>query len=131
MTPQIRQINAAEGEALVRQAFTPKEASIFAEYLQTSAQIWGGYADDELVILWGVIPGSLLSPEASIWSWSTPVVRKYRKTFVKLSREVVSAMLREYPILTGFCKGQSHWIRWLGAEFGEPIGEYSSFVIRA
>ena len=131
MKAEVRRIGVVEGEALVRRGFAAKEIEVFKEYLQSSEQIWGGFANDELVILWGFIPGSLLSPEASIWSWSTPAVQKCRKTFVKLSREAVAKALLDYPILTGFCKGHSHWLRWLGAEFGEQFGEYFSFVIRA
>lgn len=100
-------------------------------HLRGSEQIWAGLADGRLVVVWGLLPPTLLSDEAYLWSYATEEVSRCRKTFVKLSRMAVEQMLNEYPTLWGWCKGQSRWLQWLGAEFGAQMGEFTLFTIRA
>jgi hypothetical protein len=96
-----------------------------------SDQIWVGLADGELCVVWGLIPPTLLSNSAYLWSYTAPLAKRWFITFAKLSKLATQRMLAEYPILYGHCKEKSHWLRWLGAEFGEKHGEYFSFTIKA
>jgi hypothetical protein len=94
--------------------------------LRRSELIWAGYADGELVVVWGLVPLSLLSDRAYLWSHTTKSVQSCKKTFVKLSRLAVAQALEAYPILFGICAGSTSWLRYLGAEITG-----SSFVIKA
>jgi hypothetical protein len=108
-------------------ALDPAIAHLDAVFRE-SQHIWAGYADGDLVVVWGLSPASILSTTAYIWSW-TRSAAKCRKTFVRLSREVVAEMLKEYPTLVGLCEEKSHWLCWLGAKFGGLNGRYISFMI--
>lgn len=100
-----------------------------SEEFRSSQHIWGGFANGELVVVWGLQPASALSDTAYIWSWTSAVVKKYRRPYIRFSKTVVNLMLEEYPILVGLCEEKSHWLCWLGARFGGPNGKYISFVI--
>ena len=52
-----------------------------SDLVEGSSNIWAGFWDGELVGLWGVVPGSLLSETAYIWSFILPSVAKCKKTF--------------------------------------------------
>jgi hypothetical protein len=96
-----------------------------------AGKIWAGFFNGDLVVVWGVVPASLLSDSAYIWSWTTPKVLKCRKSFVKLSKIAVAKMLGEYPILVGLCEKETHWLQWLGATIVGQDGKYLTFTIKA
>ena len=98
--------------------------------VEFSEQIWVGLGNDELVAIWGVIPPTILSTTAYVWFHNTPAIKKYRKTFAKVSLEVLRNIKSQYPTLYGVCNCDSKWLKWLGAEFGDkqPDG-YTPFMI--
>jgi hypothetical protein len=117
MRVEIRQVHASD----------PLVDSLLVDpTLRGSEEIWAGLADGELVIIWGLIPASLLSDRACLWSHTTEAVGKCRKTFIKLSRLAVRQALASYPVLFGICDGSTSWLRYLGAEID---GNY--FIIKA
>lgn len=110
-------------------ASDPEVTHLCGPILSASEKIWVGHISGDLVAVWGVIPQSVLSDSGHLWSWAKP--GRYRKTFIRASRQVVLGLLRDYPTLVGICSGDRHWLAWLGAEFGEAIEGYPTFTIRA
>jgi hypothetical protein len=102
-----------------------------SDLVEGSSNIWAGFWDGELVGLWGVVPGSLLSETAYIWSFILPSVAKCKKTFLRVTKDWVEDMLKEYTTLCGLTNCKTVFIKHLGAEFHDGIDGYSAFTIRA
>lgn len=99
-----------------------------------SAECWCGYVGDKLICCWGLIPPSLLSTQAYLWMHSTPAVRDHQFLLVRHSQRIIEDALRRYDTIIGDCflsaSDSIRWLRWLGAEFGEPTGVLIPFVIK-
>lgn len=104
--------------------------------IMNSSRIWCGSVDHKILALWGLIPPTLLSDTAYLWLFTTPRLSEHVFLFVRHSQRVIQTMLAEYPHIVGHAKVGNHkaiqWLRWLGAEFGEPINnDFLPFTIRA
>lgn len=113
----------------------PKSAGILDFCQSLSVSMWTAYTDEELICCWGLIPPSALSNQAYIWMHSTPAIRKHAFIIVRHSQIVLEEMLKRYDRIVGDCLLGAHdsirWLRWLGAEFSEPLNGYLPFVIRS
>lgn len=98
-----------------------------------ATHLWGGTINDKLVCAWGLIPPSLLSDEAYLWLWHTDEIEENKFLFVRYSQRVIEEMLKIYPTIVGKTLINStksiRWLRWLGAKYGEPNGDYLPFRI--
>lgn len=73
-----------------------------------------------------------------IWCVGTNELSKYRKSFVKISKNVLKKWLTEYKLLFNFVslenKNAVNWLKWLGAKFEKPFKiknkEYIFFTLR-
>lgn len=103
------------------------------DYCQTLGEVYTGYVDGEFVCCWGLIPPSWLSSQAYLWMWA-PDEMKHQFTFIRQSQIQVRRMLEVYDTIVGECittnRSAQRWLRWLGAEFGNPSDGKISFVIR-
>jgi hypothetical protein len=104
--------------------------------MSNSSRVWIGADDDKIIAVWGLIPPTLMSDVAYLWLFTTEHLNAHTFTFARHSRRAIAMALDEFPIIVGHCKvGASHsirWLRWLGAEFGEPIhGKAIPFTIKA
>ena len=99
-----------------------------------STWIWIGDVNGEIFGFWGLIAPSMLSDKAYLWFHSTEHLCKHTFRFIRHSRRVVAELLTHYPILVGHCMaGAVHslqWVRWCGAQFGEPQGDLIPFEIK-
>jgi hypothetical protein len=88
--------------------------------------------DGKLLCVFGMIPVTLLSDTAHIWMYGMPTIRKYQTIFIREAYNVARNMNEIYENLTGYCLdgGAMSWLRWVGAEFGKPIGKAYPFTIR-
>lgn len=120
MTPAIRKIDAID----------PILDFIRNEDVDRSIDCWLLTFDDEPATVLGVVPETLLSDKAYVWSYSWPIVRQYRKTFLKVSKEFVAMLLGKYPFLYGISKHDTVWLEHLGATFGADWRGFATFVIR-
>ena len=63
---------------------------------------------------------------ANVWLLGTPGLANMKKSFLKLSKEIISEMLTEYPVLFAQVDGRyaktRRWLEWLGAK---DNGEYA------
>lgn len=104
--------------------------------IRNSTRIWVGMDGDNLVAMWGLIPPSLMSETAYLWLFTTEHLREHVFSFIRQSQRAVEEMLIYYPVIVGHTMSANRraiqWLRWLGAEFGDPInGKVIPFTIKA
>ena len=126
----LEMITEAEGDRL-----TEEHAKYFDEFIRAATTTWVGLIDEKLIGAIGLIPPSLLSDRTYIWFYHSPeLVQDHVFMFVRHSQRVVEELLKEYSVLYGHtevrAKQSIRWLRWLGAEYGQPEGKMIPFVIR-
>jgi hypothetical protein len=104
--------------------------------IMNSTRMWLGEDDGKIIAMWGLIPPTLLSDEAYLWLFTTKHLQSHVFMFIRHSQRAMKEMLREYPIIVGHAKLDAlrsrQWLRWLGAEFGDPVGNnIIPFTIKA
>jgi hypothetical protein len=80
-------------------------------------EVYIGWVDKSPACVWGVRYGGLLDP-AHLWMMSTPLVEKYRVSFVRLSTRFVMETLQRHGTLRASVmhenKKSIRWMKWLG-----------------
>lgn len=103
-------------------------------YLHSSVFTWCAKVDDKVACIWGLIPPSLISDRAYLWLQTTDLVEKHKFLFIRHSQIHMQKMLEKYPIIIGNVDtrfpNNIRWLKFLGAEFTDPIGFGVPFVIR-
>lgn len=133
MTIQIQKSSGQKLSKAIRLS-SPEDDQIMKSCLKQSPIVWESSIDGEGACIWGMIPPSLLSDRAYIWLYTTEVADQHTFILVRQSRLMLEEMLKEYAVLYGFCKIDDpraiRWLKWLGAEFGEPDERKIPFQIR-
>lgn len=135
MKAQIEQYERREIYAkLASTDLSEGELSCLKDCLVASADTWAGLLNEEIACVWGLIPPTLLSEQAYIWLYVTPLVENHEFIFVRNSQIAIAQALKKYPNIYGHTEiGNDRairWLKWLGATFGEPKGKAVPFVIR-
>lgn len=138
MTALIELANPSRTRQLIFEAkggiLTDEESEILEQYLTFSAKLYMGSIEGKLCCAWGLIPPSLLSDQAYLWLFTTDAVEDHKFLFVRNSQRAIEDMLKEWPLITGFCEvGNTRsirWLRWLGAEFSPAQPTHIPFEIR-
>lgn len=139
MTVRVELASGARAKDLILQTYggTLSQAQLGnIDYcIAMSSKLWLGFADGELACSWGLVPATILSDDkAYLWLHSTPRIQDHLFLFVRHSQRMVERMLEEYPVIHGMTDPQNdrtvRWLKWLGAEFGEPLAEGMPFFIR-
>lgn len=107
---------------------------IMNECMFRSVEVRYGLLDNEVACMWGLIPPTLLSDAAYIWLLTTDIVAENKFLFIRHSQRWVESALETYPRLIGDCMVGNdqavRWLKWLGAEFDQPIAKRIPFTIR-
>jgi len=139
MTASIIQLPGAEAYNLL----FPEHLSILSvinqETMQramtNSSRTWLGTFDEKIVAAWGLIPPTLMSDRAYLWLFTTKHFDGHEFIFIRHSQRAVRAMLEEFPTIVGHgivgADKSLRWLRWLGAEFSDPQGDFLPFTIKA
>lgn len=138
MSAVIELADRAEIRQLIFEAkggiLTDEESKTLEEYLTFSIKLYIGAIEGKLVCAWGLIPPTLLADRAYLWLFSTEAVEEHKFIFIRHSQRAMEEMLKEWPVINGFCEignTRSHkWLEWLGARFGEPTKNFIPFEIR-
>ena len=113
----------------------PMDQETMQRSMVNSAWVWVGYEGDTVLCVWGLIAPSLLSDRAYLWLYTTEQMHSHVFLFIRYSQRVVAEMLKEYPTIVGHARAGAdksiRWLRWLGAQFSEPVGQYIPFTIKA
>jgi hypothetical protein len=76
-----------------------------------------------------------MSERAYLWLFTTEHLHNHVFMFIRHSQRAVQEMLTEFPTIVGHAALGStrsiQWLRWLGAEFTEPVGQFLPFTIKA
>ena len=116
-------------------ADTPGAMETMQECMKRSVEVRYGLIDGEVACVWGLIPPTILSDTAYLWLLTTDVVARKKFLFIRYSQIYVEHALRSFPIIVGDCMANNasaiRWLRWLGAEFHNPVGLKIPFTIRA
>ena len=101
---------------------------ILMNAISRSSQCWAGEADGVPIMLFGVVPISLLGEHGSVgspWLLGTPEIDHHAKAMVKTGREFVVRMHEEYRYLVNYVdvnNGRSRrWLRRIGFVLYPPV----------
>lgn len=116
---------------LVGLTFTYEEGKVLEGLFRASEEVSIGRIDGKFICLWGLVPASLLSDKAYIWSYAQSIVKAHHRTFFKWSKKIIAGMLENYPNLTCHCIGSSIFVKHMGGQLIQDHGDYSTFIIKA
>ena len=139
MRQAIRQLSQSETFNIIHEhgfnLVEGKDNGVWQKWIAATSATWVGAVDGELVCMWGVIPPTLLSSQCYLWLFTTPEIKGNEFRFTRHSQVVIEEILEEYPEIIGHVRAgedrSMRWLKWLGAELGEPEGLFIPFVIRA
>jgi hypothetical protein len=130
----------AEAYDLIYQEHLSMLSKINQETMQrammNSSRVWIGEDDGAVIGVWGLIPPTLMSDVAYLWLFTTKNLTRHTFIFIRHSQKAVQAMLSEFPCIVGHAeignRRSLQWLKWLGAEFGEPVSDKAiPFTIKA
>lgn len=79
--------------------------------------------DDKVLAMFGVVPVRFEQGHM-IWLLGTHRLERYKKRFVRQSKDILEEWQRDYGVLYNFVHEDNRqtvrWLKWLGASFGEP-----------
>lgn len=114
-------------------ASMPDSEARLEQWMQDSTTIWAGKIRGEVVCVWGVRAPTLLSEEAYLWLLTTDDLEIYKFLFIRHSQLAIKELLEQYRVIKGHYKSgddkSRRWLEWLGAKFGEPVGDVYPFTI--
>lgn len=139
MTANIIRCNGTEAYDLIYEdhlsILTPIEQETMQRAMMNSSHVWLGDDNGKIIAIYGLMPPTLMSDVAYLWLFTTKHFTSHTFIFIRHSQRVVREMLEQYPTIVGHgIVGHSkslRWLRWLGAEFGEPVGKFLPFEIKA
>lgn len=132
LATSLRAADAAETAAFgFKRAQAALEASV-----KNSTLAWYACLDAEPLALWGLRPDSLLGPGALAWCLSGRAAEKCKKSFYRISQNVLRLFLTLYPVV--YCWSDARyvrahkWLKRLGArqEGASGDGKLLLFVFR-
>lgn len=90
------------------------------------------YDGDELLVLWGYMPGALGGRTVRVWMLTTPSVQNARYWFARKSIELRDFFLARYLVIEAYVwrghKPACRWLEWLGFAECEPDARHPEFV---
>lgn len=92
--------------------------------IRRSVKVYAGYADGELVNVFGVSLVNAMTGLGAPWMITTNKVAKCRKLFLPLSREQNEGFHRYFDRLENYVDTRNtraiRWLKWLGYTFDDP-----------
>lgn len=124
-----------EVETFVRNCeMPPEDIETFFKCFAATSQYLIGFADGEIVCIWGLAPPTLCSDSAYLWLYTTAALKGHEFLFVRHSQRAIEEMLNTYSAIVGHtaegAERTHRWLKWLGAEFGYPEKGLIPFTIR-
>lgn len=124
LLPHVRQADIDEFYAM--SMLSPRE--VLEKGILQSTKAWAGIIDGEVITIFGVSPGSILTGIGVPWLVGSDLLEKYQKIFLRRCRPVLNSMLAIYPELINYVDARNHvakgWLHWLGFKLEEakPTG---------
>lgn len=80
--------------------------------------------NEKPIVMFGIVPQSLLSNSATIWLLASPEIERIQVAFLKHSRYFIDLMLQHYPYLDNYVDAENkksiEWLKFCGATLEEP-----------
>jgi hypothetical protein len=115
-------------------AKAPDAERSLASYMLASAEVWCGYADEEVACVCGLIAPTMLSDRAYLWLITTSLVDEHPFLFIRHSQLWMDVIRKRYALISGDVDIDNpraqQWLRWLGADLGWPVDKKIPFQIR-
>jgi hypothetical protein len=98
--------------------------------LKVSDEAWAWLVNDEVMVIYGVYPRTLVSPIGMPWTLSSKNLGRYAVSFIKESKLTSDRWLHKYSGLENYVDSRHEksirWLRYLGYSIDmhkpEPIG---------
>ncbi len=104
-------------------ADSPDFVNCLEKALSQCAEAWTGYIDDQIVCMWGIDRGSMLTNSAFIWLVTCKGVDEHSFIFVRHSQRRLEDLKRRYSFIHGIVQADNEqsirWLRWLGFQLGD------------
>jgi hypothetical protein len=85
-----------------------------------SRDVWSGFANNKLVLMYGVRLISIISNHAYLWMITTELAEKHWVTFIRATTLFAWELLHQYDKLTVISPMKSHtsqkWLKYIGFE---------------
>lgn len=126
MAPNMRKADVDEIWASNRD--TPLEALVRG--VKASSKCWSVIYDDQVALMGGVAPGTILDRTGIPWALGTPLVEEFQFTFLRHSKEYVIEAASGYDTLVNYVDQRNtisiRWLKWLGfsIEQASPMGVF-------
>lgn len=102
---------------------TPEAVAYLERALLQCAEAWTGYIDDQIVCMWGIDRGSMLTNSAFIWLVTCQGVDEHSFIFVRHSQKRLEDLKKRYSFIHGIVQADNEqsvrWLRWLGFQLGD------------
>ncbi len=97
--------------------------------IDCSSESWAGYADDDLVCIWGVTVGDISRGVGVPWLIATDGLEEITVPFLRRGWYYLNRMKVTYPILQNVVYEKNvtakRWLQWMGFDMGEIV-EYGA-----
>jgi hypothetical protein len=94
------------------------EEQALRQAIEGSRDVWSGYADGQLGVMYGVRIVNIVNNHAYIWMLTTELVEKHWVTFVRVSALFLDELLSQYEQLSVIAPLRSQmsqrWLQYLG-----------------
>lgn len=101
--------------------------------LDYCAEAWSGYIDGQIVCMWGIDRGSMLTNAAYVWLVTAQGINEHPFTFVRHSQIRLEELKRRYSFIHGVVQADNvqsvRWLRWLGFQLGD-VEFVSGYALR-
>jgi len=118
ITAILKEIREFSRSELFVVADTEEEA--LRQAVEGSRDVWSGFANNKLVLMYGVRIISILSNHAYLWMITTELAEKHWVTFIRATTLFSWELLHQYDKLTVISPMKSHvsqrWLRYIGFE---------------
>lgn len=112
----LSEIRELSREELFIVAGTEEEA--VRQAIEGSREVWSGFADGKLVLIYGVRLVNILSNHAYIWMISTELAAKHWVTFARATTLFAWELLQQYDQITAISplksKRSHKWLQYIG-----------------
>jgi len=92
--------------------------------IEEHSEMWSGFVDDELVVVFGMHIVSALTGKAIPWLISTNNVEKHSRTFLRYCKPVFKKLCINLNSLVNYVHDDNHlaktWLKWLGFKLQDP-----------
>ncbi len=102
---------------------SPTATAYLERALSQCAEAWTGYIDDQIVCMWGIDRGSMLTNSAYIWLVTCKGVDEHSFIFVRHSQRRLQELTKRDSFIHGIVQADNEqsirWLRWLGFQLGD------------